>query len=415
MFKKEILLVSIIFIVGLLFSTPAFVFGQNNGGVLNDEALNQEVEELNSQIQGKKSQMQDLQKRQEQYQAAIKQKQSEKVSLNSQLAILDNRLAKSQLDIEMVNTDVDRIKLEIQKTDLDIKNKNEKIEQEKQQIANILELLYKRDNVTSLEILLVNDSFADFLSQVKYLEDINDSVKTSLDDLESYKRQLEKEKKTLETKDAELNKLLADLQDKQSKLSYEKGSKAVIIRQVGESEKQFQKLLASAKKEQEAAAADISNIEKIIRAKLVKKPGYDLDLNEGGLVWPVARNTVTAYFHDPDYPFRSIFEHPAIDIRAAQGSTIKAAASGYVARVKFDGSTKYAYIMIIHGDGLATVYGHVSGVYVREDEYVTQGQSIGLSGGMPGSAGSGGLTTGPHLHFEVRLNGLPVDPLSYLP
>lgn len=415
MLKKEILLVSIIFLVGSLFCTPAFVFGQNNGGVLNDEALGEEVDSLNNQIQGKKSQIQDLQKRQEQYEAAIKQKQSEKASLNNQLAILDNRLAKAQLDIELINTDIERVKLEIQKTDLDIENKNKKIEQKKQQVADILDLLYKRDNVTSLEILLVNDSFAEFLSQIKYIEDINDGVKSSLEDLETYKKQLEKEKKNLESKNADLNKLLGDLQDKQSGLSYEKGSKAVIIKQVGESEKQFQKLLASAKKEQDAAAADIANIEKVIRAKLTKKEGYELNLNENGLVWPVTKNIITAYFHDPEYPFRSIFEHPAVDIRAAQGSTIKAAASGYVARVKFDGTTKYAYIMLIHGDGLATVYGHVSGVYVHEDEYVTQGQAIGLSGGMPGSIGSGGLTTGSHLHFEVRLNGIPVDPLSYLP
>ncbi|HOZ56357.1 MAG: Murein DD-endopeptidase MepM [Parcubacteria group bacterium ADurb.Bin316] len=414
MFKKEVALISLIILIGMLGGSPSSVFGQNNGGVLNDEALSQEVDQLNSQIQGKKSEIQNLQKRQEQYEAAIKQKQSEKASLNNQIAILDNRLAKAQLDIEVVKTDIDRIKLEIQKTDLDIKNKDEKIEQEKLQIAKILGLLHKRDNVTSLEILLVNDSLADFLSQIKYLEDINESVKSSLDDLESYKRQLEKEKANLEKKNLELNKLVADLEDKQSKLSYEKGSKAVLIKQVGESEKEFQKLLVAAKKEQEAAAADISNIEKIIRAKLAKKEGYSLELNENGLIWPVTKNTITAYFHDPDYPFRSIFEHPAVDIRAAQGTTIKAAASGYVARVKFDGSSKYAYIMIIHGDGLATVYGHVSRVFVHEDEYVTQGQNIGLSGGMPGSPGSGGLTTGPHLHFEVRLNGIPVDPLGYL-
>ena len=132
------------------------------------------------------------------------------------------------------------------------------------------------------------------------------------------------------------------------------------------------------------------------------------------MIWPVPRNTITSYFHDPDYPFRNIFEHPAIDIRAGQGTVLKAAASGYVARVKEGVGGSYGYIMLIHGDGLSTVYGHVSKIYVEEDEYIVQGQTIGLTGGLPGTPGSGALTTGPHLHFEVRLNGIPVNPLNYL-
>jgi murein DD-endopeptidase MepM/ murein hydrolase activator NlpD len=151
-----------------------------------------------------------------------------------------------------------------------------------------------------------------------------------------------------------------------------------------------------------------------MRAKLSKLSGEKLEFNDAGFIWPVTKNMVMATFHDPDYPYRYIFEHPAIDIRAAQGSTLRAAASGYVAIAKNAGKG-YSYIMIVHGDGLATVYGHVSKIYVQPDEYVVQGQTIGLSGGMPGTNGAGSLTTGPHLHFEVRLNGIPVNPLEYLP
>ncbi len=144
-------------------------------------------------------------------------------------------------------------------------------------------------------------------------------------------------------------------------------------------------------------------------------PDDDIDDNpiiEVGFIMPVA-GEITYGFHDPDYPFADSFEHTGIDIAVPVGTPVKAAAGGTVVSM-VDGGSDYYYIAIKHNNNFISVYGHLSAVNVLPGQTVEQGEVIGLSGGEPGEPGSGPYTTGAHLHFEIQLNGLPVDPEDYL-
>lgn len=153
-----------------------------------------------------------------------------------------------------------------------------------------------------------------------------------------------------------------------------------------------------------------------IKATVAGDPttGYNFNIAvASSFISPLEGNT-TYGFHDPNYPFREFGEHSGIDIEVNQGTPVKAANSGIVAEAVDGGNNGYSYIIINHENNLSTVYGHLSRVDVSAGEEVSRGGIIGLSGGQIGAPGSGEYTTGPHLHFEIRLNGIAVDPLNYL-
>lgn len=130
--------------------------------------------------------------------------------------------------------------------------------------------------------------------------------------------------------------------------------------------------------------------------------------------WPVEPDLgISAYFQDDGYEERFGIPHHAIDIPVAQGSPIRAAADGIVEKVS-DRGLGFSSIIIRHGGGVATLYGHVSGFRAEEGQRVRAGQTIAVSGGTPGTPGAGHLTTGPHLHFQMLQDGQPVDPLKVL-
>lgn len=382
----------------------------------NSQEIQEEISQLNEEIQEKKNTIDNLNRKKEIYEKNINIKRQEIVNLSNQLSILESQIAKTELELEETQVEIDRANLEIKNVKLHIKDKENKITRQKERLSEFIRLIDKADQRNYLEILILNDSFSEFYNQLKYIGDIKNDLHKALTNTKLLKEDLEFEKSELDNKKSELEDLKDQIEEKKAELDSQRGAKQVILTETRSSERKFESLLAQLKQEQAAINNEITGLESKVREEL-KNLEMQKGLNAvstGQLNWPVPSRYITAYFHDPDYPFRYIFEHPAIDIRASQGTPIKAADGGYIARAA-DNGFGYSYIMIVHDNGLSTVYGHVSRIDVREEDYVYRGQVIGLSGGMPGTPGAGRLSTGPHLHFEVRLNGIPVNPLEYLP
>ncbi len=124
---------------------------------------------------------------------------------------------------------------------------------------------------------------------------------------------------------------------------------------------------------------------------------------------------ISAGFLDEDYEKTFGFPHPGIDIPALQETVITASADGVVDEVIVSPiNDSYNWIRVKH-DGFATVYGHVLENYVEEGQTVWEGDPLGISGGMPGTPGAGGYSTGPHMQLELWENGEAIDPLPHLP
>ncbi|NMC51490.1 peptidoglycan DD-metalloendopeptidase family protein, partial [Candidatus Kuenenbacteria bacterium] len=325
------------------------------------------------------------------------------------------QINKKEAEIKLNEEEIQETELQIKKTGEDLDRTAKDIQDKQDKISKFMRELYQMDQNSDLEIIVMNDSISDFFNQLQATEKIQGEINDILIALKKAKADLEGEKADLEGKNLALSELKAKLENRKANLEDQTDAKQSILQQTKSSEARYQSLIADLKEEQGKINADIVTLEKAMRKRLSSSGTSLEELGDVILTWPVPSRVVTSTFHDPDYPFRHIFEHPAIDIKAGQGTPVRAAASGYVARVQNGGKKGYSYIMIVHNDGFSTVYGHVSAIYVSTDQFVTQGEVIGLSGGAPGTSGAGRLTTGPHLHFEVRLNGIPVNPEDYLP
>ena len=235
-------------------------------------------------------------------------------------------------------------------------------------------------------------------------------MQSTLNRFQELIEKFDQQKKDLSDKRDQLSELMNKLDNQKISLEDQVETKEYLLKETSSSEKKYQNLVGDLKQEQLAANNAVAALERRLRQELEKR-GDEEKFNafgEASLIWPTDSRRLTVYFRDPDYPYRNLFEHSGLDIGVPFGTPVKAAEAGYVAKVAIGTKWYGNYIMIIHNNNLATLYAHLKSVNVSADQYVTRGQVIAGSG-------STGFSSGPHLHFEVRLNGIPVNPLTYLP
>ncbi len=369
------------------------------------------VDDLNKQLESQRAKIDALTSKIVEYQANIKNNQKEAVNLKNQVMTLDNQIAKTDIELSLKEEQAKELELEIQQTNMKIVTSESVINKEKDQLAAILRLIARYEDNDYIQVLLANNSFSEFYDQLKYSNDLQQDMQRSLNRIKESKNKLQEENKQLTNQKNDLSNILNKLEGAKNVLGRQKDDKSQLISATQKSEKKFQTLLADLKKEQAAANAQTAALEKKLRAELAKKGQTEKfnTLSNASLIWPTTSRRITATFHDPTYPFRAILgEHSGIDLGIPQGTPLRAADAGYIAKVAIGTKWYGTYIMIIHGGNITTLYGHMSSVNVAQDQYVKRGDIIGYSGNT-------GYSSGPHLHFEVRSNGVPVDPMGYLP
>lgn len=377
-----------------------FVFAQET-----PEPDSEQVQILNEEISDKKGSIIQINQKIAEYVKKIEQKQSEKATLASGLELLDNRIAKTQLQIEETNATIDLINSEMALLQQQTNELQAKVNKNIRLITGVLMEIQVQDQTLPLNVFFGNDSLSDLFDEMQSLTIINQDLKHALEKIKEAQVLVGEKQKAQENKRVQMEQTQISLEQSKQLLEQEISAQGLLITQTQRSEDAFRSLVQELKQEQSFINQQISALQQKIEDKLKLN---DQAGDSSVLSWPVdpGKRGISATFHDITYPFRHLFEHPGIDLPAPTGTPIKSAASGYVAWAKK--GTQYGnYVMIIHSNGLATLYAHMSRIDVKVDQFIPRG-------GVIGAVGSTGLSTGPHLHFEVRKNGIPTNPMSYL-
>lgn len=299
--------------------------------------------------------------------------------------------------ISTIQNEINTLETELNQLETSIKEKEKELNEKKEMLEDRMVAMYMAGETTYLDTLL-SGGFVDFVSNYYFVTQIVEYDTNLIDEVEKIKTTLEDEKKQVETKKQEKV-------TKQSSLKTLKSQKQSKVDSLTTEQKDLQNKV-------DAWDAKMKEIQEAERRAAASSGsgGNNYQYNGGQLQWPVPSSTkITSNYGYRLHPIYKTYKlHSGIDIGASSGSSIVAAESGTVLLASYGYNGGYGnYIIINHGNGLTTRYAHCSSLSVSAGQSVTRGQVIA-------AVGSTGDSTGPHLHFEVRLNGTSYDPLNYV-
>lgn len=343
----------------------------------------------------------------------------QKDALQSQIDALESDKSKALEQIELLDKQNDVIRQEISNTEALITNYENliaqtqaELEEAEAQEAEQYDLFCKRvrameenGTVSYWSVLFNATDFADLLSRLDAANEIMAADQRVIDNLKALQAEISEKKATLETSLSESQAAKEELESKKAELESQLAKAQELAAQIEDGIGEYEDALEAVEAEEARVQAEIKRKEQELAASLPQPTA-------GGYIWPVTTSKrITCKFGPRTHPITGKYSnHTGVDIGGVgYTSNILATKDGIVLEATYSSAYGY-YIVISHGSGNTTMYAHMSkGTFrVSAGDHVTQGQVIGTTG-------STGYSTGPHLHYEIRENGSPVDPLKYLP
>lgn len=337
--------------------------------------------------------------------------EAQRSSLKNYVAQLDGNLAQIEQNIRDLSAQISVKEEEITVAEAELEMALENEENQKEAMISRIRMVYESGDPQMLDMLLKSASFGDFLNKADYVERVMAYDQKMWQDFKLVREYVELCKQGLELEKEILDEAKAGVEEEQRNLEalIDQKNKDIIAYETDITNKE--KAIKEYEEEIEAQENEIATLEAQIaedKKKILANSGVVLTYDGGTFKFPVASYTRVSDEYGPRiHPTLGIQQfHNGVDLASPKGTAIYAAYDGIVVAAAYS-ATMGNYVMIDHGSGLYTIYMHASALYVEKDDIVVRGETIA-------AVGSTGRSTGPHLHFSVRLNGEYQSPWNYI-